>query len=68
MIDRTPEAEIEHRLPIAYSQGFAHIRVLAFSNPDDVGPLAVPGEREDAEPAGVLADGIFPAAETLVVD
>jgi len=42
MTDAKPAAESEHRLPIAYSQGFAHIRVFAVSDPYDVGPLRVP--------------------------
>lgn len=41
MIDPTTQAvaEFEHRLPAAYSQGFAHIRILSVINPDDPGPL-----------------------------
>lgn len=42
MIDPTTAdavAEFEHRLPAAYSQGFAHIRILSVINPDDPGPL-----------------------------
>jgi hypothetical protein len=42
MTDATFEAESEHRLPAAYSQGFAHVRVLTITNADDTGPLAVP--------------------------
>jgi hypothetical protein len=42
MTDATFEAESEHRLPAAYSQGFAHVRVLTITNPDDTGPLFVP--------------------------
>jgi len=41
MADVIADAE-SLRLPAAYSQGFAHVRVLALSNPDDPGPLAVP--------------------------
>lgn len=41
MLDPTAEAlaTSEQRLPAAYSQGFAHIRVLTIINPDDPGPL-----------------------------
>ncbi len=41
MIDLTStvEADNEHRLPAAYSQGFAHVRVLTVIDPDDPGPL-----------------------------
>jgi hypothetical protein len=41
MIEPTTEAmaEIETRLPAAYSQGFAHIRVVSMINPNDTGPL-----------------------------
>jgi hypothetical protein len=31
MTDRTIEAESEYRLPAAYSQGFAHVRVIVAS-------------------------------------
>jgi hypothetical protein len=41
MIDptSTPIAEFENRLPAAYSQGFAHVRIVTPINPDDPGPL-----------------------------
>lgn len=41
MIDptSTAAAKPEHRLPAAYSQGFAHVRVLTAIDPDDTGPL-----------------------------
>jgi len=41
MIDptSTTPAEVETRFPAAYSQGFAHVRVLTAINPDDPGPL-----------------------------
>lgn len=40
MTDATAEAaEFEHRLPAAYSQGFAHVRIVSIINPDDPGPL-----------------------------
>lgn len=41
MIDptSTTPAELETRLPAAYSQGFAHVRILTAINPDDPGPL-----------------------------
>lgn len=41
MIDLTsrPAADAETRLPAAYSQGFAHVRILTAINPDDPGPL-----------------------------
>lgn len=60
MTDATSQAVSEHRLPAAYSQGFAHVRVLAITNPDDVGPLAVPvSSTKDDTPA--LLDGALPA-------
>lgn len=31
----------ESRFPAAYSQGFAHVRVVSVANPEDPGPLAV---------------------------
>jgi len=44
MIDptSTTAAEFETRLPAAYSQGFAHVRILTTINPDDPGPLGGP--------------------------
>jgi len=60
MTDATSEAVSEHRLPAAYSQGFAHVRVLYIANPDDVGPLAVP-ESSAQEDAPALLDGAVPA-------
>ena len=48
MTDATSEAESDLRLPAAYSQGFAHVRVVTITNADDVGPLAVPGETPNA--------------------
>ncbi len=41
MIDHTykVEADGEHRLPAAYSQGFAYVRVATDIDPDDPGPL-----------------------------
>jgi hypothetical protein len=57
MTDATCEAEFEHRLPAAYSQGFAHVRVVTLSNADDVGPLAVPERLAVPETVSpVLAD------------
>jgi hypothetical protein len=48
MTDAITEAEFEHRLPAAYSQGFAHVRVLTITNADDTGPLAIyPRSAED---------------------
>lgn len=41
MTDAPPEAESEHRLPTAYSHGYAHVRVVAIANPYDTGPLAL---------------------------
>ena len=49
MTDPTSEAESEHRLPAAYSQGFAHVRVLTITNADDPGPLAVPPGKDKVE-------------------
>lgn len=50
MTDATVEAESEYRLPAAYSQGFAHVRVVTnFSNPDSPGPLLVPNSATVAE-------------------
>lgn len=45
MIDpaSTPDAVSEHRYPAAYSQGFAHVRILTVINPDDPGPLVATG-------------------------
>lgn len=49
MIDATAENESALRLPAAYSQGFAHVRVItAMTNLDDPGPLAVPARCERA--------------------
>lgn len=48
MTDATSEVESDLRLPAAYSQGFAHVRVVTITNADDVGPLAVPGETPNA--------------------
>ena len=44
MIDptSTTAAEFETRFPAAYSQGFAHVRILTSINPDDPGPLGGP--------------------------
>lgn len=64
MTDPTTEAASEHRLPAAYSQGFAHVRVMTTANPYDTGPLAVPEKAELAPVA--LTEGDFPAAEKLV--
>lgn len=42
MTDANAEAaEFEHRLPAAYSQGFAHVRVVSVINPDHTGPLGL---------------------------
>jgi hypothetical protein len=49
------------RLPAAYSQGYAHVRVLAFSNPDDPGPLAVPA----TQPSADNDEGLSPYALAL---
>lgn len=48
MIDTTSTAEaaLENRLPAAYSQGFAHVRILTVINPDDPGSLGGPGALE----------------------
>jgi len=35
----TAEDDHEHRLPAAYSQGFAYVRVASVIDPDDPGPL-----------------------------
>lgn len=49
MIDATAENKSALRLPAAYSQGFAHVRVItAMTNLDDPGPLAVPARCERA--------------------
>lgn len=49
MIDHPSTADnaSEHRFPAAYSQGFAHVRVLTIIDPDSTGPLGV------SEPAGI---------------
>jgi hypothetical protein len=63
MTEATCEAEFEHRLPAAYSQGFAHVRVVTLINADDVGPLAVPDKApvfEDREAAYPVADAKEP--------
>ncbi len=39
MIDTPSTTAFETRLPAAYSQGFAHVRILTTINPDDTGPL-----------------------------
>jgi hypothetical protein len=45
MLDFNAENESALRLPAAYSQGFAHVRIItSMTNLDDPGPLAVPGE------------------------
>lgn len=64
MTDATSEAESEHRLPAAYSQGFAHIRVWTNTNLDDVGPLAVPARPEIADGAEALTSDAPQAQET----
>jgi hypothetical protein len=49
MLDFNAENESALRLPAAYSQGSAHIRVItSMTNLDDPGPLAVPACRERA--------------------
>jgi hypothetical protein len=49
MIDANAENESALRLPAAYSQGFAHVRVITgMTNLDDPGPLAVPARCERA--------------------
>jgi hypothetical protein len=58
MTDAPNKPVSEFRLPIAYSQGFAQIRVYAMSDPDDVGPLAVPASRPKADPDLVFADSV----------
>lgn len=60
MIDPTTEAvaEFEHRLPAAYSQGFAHIRVVSVINPDDTGPLG--GKDTPVLPAIALPEIVLP--------
>ncbi|HEX2839993.1 hypothetical protein [Hyphomicrobium sp.] len=62
MIDATSEAESDLRLPAAYSQGFAHVRVVTLVNADDPGPLTVPGEKRNAIDAP-LENAIGPALE-----
>ncbi|MCC7250834.1 hypothetical protein [Hyphomicrobium sp.] len=42
MIDTPSTTETEHRLPTAYSQGFAHVRIVTAINPDSTGPLGGP--------------------------
>jgi hypothetical protein len=61
MIEPTTEAmaEIETRLPAAYSQGFAHIRVVSMINPNDTGPL---GGSLEAVIASDAARGLGPRA------
>ena len=41
MADPTADgvATSEHRFPAAYSQGFAHVRILSVIDPDSTGPL-----------------------------
>jgi hypothetical protein len=43
MVDPTTDgvATSEHRFPAAYSQGFAHIRILSVIDPDSTGPLGM---------------------------
>ena len=51
MTDATSEAaEFEHRFPAAYSQGFAHVRVVSVINPDDPGPLGLARDSLGADP------------------
>jgi hypothetical protein len=57
MTDAIKPAVTEDRLPTAYSQGFAQIRVYAIADPDDVGPLAVPASRAKADPDLIFAEG-----------
>ncbi|MDQ8698211.1 hypothetical protein [Hyphomicrobium sp. LHD-15] len=63
MTDATTKAVSEYRLPIAYSQGFAQIRVFALADPDDVGPLAVPALRNKADPDLIFAESAANANE-----
>jgi hypothetical protein len=62
MTDATKKAVSEYRLPTAYSQGFAQIRVYAFADPDDVGPLAVPTSRNKADPDLIFAESAVTAS------
>lgn len=63
MTDATKTAVTEYRLPTAYSQGFAQIRVYALADPYDVGPLAVPASRTKADPDLIFADGAAAAPQ-----
>lgn len=65
MTDANAEAaEFEHRLPAAYSQGFAHVRVVSVINPFHTGPLGLDQESLDAVRAAALR-AATPAAVVL---
>lgn len=51
------EAVPEHRLPAAQSQGFAHVRVVPFSDPYSTGPLSV-AKDVTAPDLAALAQGL----------
>jgi len=52
MTDPAAEAQCENRLPAAYSQGFAHVRVLVATPNGPVEPdAATPAILQEAEPA-----------------
>lgn len=66
MIDptSTTTAEFETRLPAAYSQGFAHVRILSAIDPDDPGPL---GGRDFLDIA-LAPDGLLDSAPKAPLD
>lgn len=59
MNDATNVAVSEHRLPAAYSHGYAHVRVVPIFDVDSPGPLEVMPQHA-AKP--VLAEGVPLAA------
>jgi hypothetical protein len=68
MTDATAEAaEFELRLPAAYSQGFAHVRIVTVINPDDPGPLGGVDQVRLPVAADLIPDvaAAAPAAVTL---
>jgi hypothetical protein len=66
MIDPTSTAAAasEHRFPAAYSQGFAHVRILTVINPDDPGPL---GGRDPVD-ITIEREDPFESAPTIPLD